>query len=373
MFQTPTDTTMDSETIDEESSERVHPDYKFDDADLSIRSSDGRLFRVHSLIMRMVSSAFKDMLDVKRTVLRKDDASIVEGPVVLDENAAVLSTLFDMVYPGHAPPSTMTTAHFHAVAIAAEKYQISTLTKVFQQIILGEGVTTSLTSERTDEPDYRAIEEYGIALNLEWKDISDELSSRTLSCDLNSPLGLELLAPIQNSTDSSAVLKLHLLHKRRRIWLFNALCLLVDDTSGQIGTNKEHQKCSSSFEGVVSHRPTLLHATGTGCRHRQWIDVPAWLKLKLKVLSMLEGDCSGEQFLTDAFLDDSDLRDFVKMPCCSRYISENEGVLRKHFRLIVDHVPKTAEFRIPSPSPSLPSATIPRIPFGGRSRRRMQL
>jgi len=267
----------------------------------------------------------------------------------------------------------MTTAHFHAVAIAAEKYQMSTLTKVFQQIIIGEGTTTSLTFERTDEPDYRAIEEYGIALDLEWKDIADELSSRTLSCDLNSPLALELLTAIQSSTDSSAGLKLHLLHKRRRIWLFTALCLLVDDTSDQIGTNEERQKCSSSFKRFVTHKPTLRHlgtGTSTGCLHRQWTDIPAWLKLKLKVLSMLEGDCSGEQFLTEAFLNGSDLRNFATMPCCNRYMSDNERVLRKHFRLIVDHVPKTAEFRISSPSPSLPSVTVPRIPSGGPSRRR---
>jgi len=311
--------------------------------------------------MRIASTTFKDMLEGKRAAAKVDDASIAEGPFVLEENSTVLLTLLDMIYPGRSPPSTMTTTHFRTVAIAAEKLQMSTIIKALQQTIRQKSPTTTLTSERTNKPNYRSIEEYAIALELGWRDIADEVSSRTLSCDLNSPLARELLLQLRNVTIDFAIFSLHVLHQRRKAWLFNALCLLTYDNKDQLGTDDDRSLCAESFRHFDIRRLERVHNVGgRGCSPQEWRGRPSWLKLKLKVLSMLDRDCSGDQFLTDEFLESSDLRSFVKLSC-GCYIQENGGVLKAHFRLIVDQVPKTVQFRIPEKSGGNMTETYARL------------
>ncbi len=113
---------------DEQPSARdtIHPDYAFKNGDLVLLSSDGTQFRVHLLILQLVSSAFTHAIKNMEG----------DGPIVLDESSVTLSTLLDMVYPMRRPPTTMSISHFRAVAIAAEKYGMANVTSTLKDLIL---------------------------------------------------------------------------------------------------------------------------------------------------------------------------------------------------------------------------------------------
>lgn len=311
--------------------QELHHKYSFDDADLALRSVDGTLFHVHSCNLRMVSTVFRDMLDVKRVE--------GDGPIALEESKEVLETLLDMFYPARGPPSTLSISHFRELAVAADKYDIASVTSALKLILARSYPFTTLFSSRfqNENVKFRAMEEYFLACDLEWPSVADELSSHTLSCDLNSEIALDLLF----SADAKAAKNLLSLHRQRKIWLYNAFCMLdnSEDFAYLLGTSPEKYACHDYVK--LSERSLEFNHTSK-CATEKVIcnNLPQWWKLKWKVRSSLECDASGIQFLDGQFVKNLDL---TRSPCCNRINSRNEETLREHFQYIVDQVPKTIE------------------------------
>jgi len=313
----------------------IHPDYDFDDADLVLRSSDGTMFRVHSSIMRLVSSVFKDMLAVKRA-----DG---DGPITLDESKDTLETLLDTIYPTRRPASVMSISCFRLVAIAAEKYDMISVTNTLKDFILGRNSTTtllSLTLPILAATQYTAIEEYLITSDLGWTAVSNELSAKTLTCDLNSVIAQGSLF----SGNGPAARNLFSLHRKRRIMMYNSLARLAMNDSGLMGSYEE-QSAYKSMIYSISPSPTMLDL-----RHnphcsilKTWSESHLWWRFKALVFSMLETDVSGTQFLTDDFYRRSELVALLTCPFCKCNLSANERVLKDHFKLMVERIPRTIE------------------------------
>lgn len=150
------------------SAPEVHPDYDLEDADIALISSEGVQFRIHALILKLVSTVFKDMLAIKRA-----DG---DGPIALMENATTLSTLLDMVYPARRPPAALTILHFRAVATAADKYDMGSVTRSLQDVILGKNHTTSLTpNDNQTSAMCTAVEKYFVASDLGWTAVTKDI------------------------------------------------------------------------------------------------------------------------------------------------------------------------------------------------------
>lgn len=63
------------------------------EVDLTLQSSDGVLFRVHSSVMTLSSTVFHDM-----HLLPRDSADVPEAPIELDELAESLKRVLDVIY-----------------------------------------------------------------------------------------------------------------------------------------------------------------------------------------------------------------------------------------------------------------------------------
>lgn len=312
-----------------------HPNYSFDDADIVLLSADGILFHVHSIILRMVSTVFKDMFAVKRAER--------DGPIPLEENKNVLEVLLDLIYPARKPPSTINISNLRDVAIAADKYDIPSVSDVLHQILLAKYPFTTLFSDRfQDDSNLQlfAVEKFKVAWDLGWSSVAEELSSETLSCDLNSEIASDLLF----SENTGAARHLLSLHRQRRTWLFNAFSLLARDNYGidLMGTMEEQLACKS-FIQMPSTMLSFNHSDKCYSRNATstcWTS-HFWWKLKAKVRAMLDVDASGNQFFEQSFLRCGEM-DSLSIPSCCRFSNSENGILlREHLRNIVDHVPKT--------------------------------
>lgn len=308
----------------------VNPDYAFDDADLVLLSSDGIHFRVHSLILKLASNAggFRDFR-------RVDGNKTVE----VDESEATLSTLLDMVYPSRHAPSTMSYAHFRAVAVAAEKYNMTSVTVALKDIILDKRPLTKLFSEREDsEKSYSAIEQYLMTLDLGWTTIAQELSTKTLTCDLNSEVAQDMLF----SADSVAAKNLYSLHRERRIWIYNSLSFLVSGGSERIGNDKQRSACCSFLKEHMRNKCYYLdirHHKHCVAQTYNWDGLHVWWALKIKILYMLESDASGRQFLSEEFYRSSEVGGILTSPCCKFGLGNNAITLREFFEVVIALIP----------------------------------
>ncbi|KLO06558.1 hypothetical protein SCHPADRAFT_946006 [Schizopora paradoxa] len=315
-----------SDAIEERIPE-LHPDYTFDDADITLLSSDGVLFQVHSIIMRMVSTVFRDMFAMKGVE--------GDGPVALEESKEVLKTVLDVIYPSREVLYTIRMSHFRNVALAADKYDITIVTDFLKDRILGKHQTTR--EPRHPAP---ALKRYLLAWEFGWTSVTDELSSKTLSCDLNSSATLDLLL----NGDAAAAKAVIDLHRKHRIWLYNAISV-VGDTFGNNtdfqGTKKDRLACRGHIASgtapelpKVQHSPDCQDIYASDCQN-------SWWKLKARMRNMLDVNASGEQFLEDSFFERPEIQIFTTSTCCNALNAKNEKRFRKYLQYIVDRVPKT--------------------------------
>jgi len=315
----------------------VHPDYAFEDADLVLVSSDRVGLRVHAVIMKMVSSVFRDMLGVTRT-----DG---EGPVALEESIDTLSTMLGMVYPGKQPPARMTISQFRAVAVAAEKYDIACATCALKEMVLGKGAGTTLMSDSIKDTGATclAVEEYFMAWDLGWKSVAMELSAKTLSCDLNSKIAQDLL--FSSDVGAPAAMRLFALQRQRRMWIVNSLSKMVYRGGELLGTEEQKSSFRKWSENINSTVVGLhlTHATGCSSRSSDCATDHRWWRFKFKIMTMLETDASGTQLLADDFHCSDEVRALCRQPCCGGDLSANANILRKNLRIIVERVPNTLE------------------------------
>lgn len=96
----------------------VHALFDFADSDVTLLSSDGTHFRVHTANLAAVSMKFRDMVS---------SATPSDDVVPLGESAATLALLLAMCYPAEDPPvdfSTLEAATVLDCYEAAVKYQM---------------------------------------------------------------------------------------------------------------------------------------------------------------------------------------------------------------------------------------------------------
>ncbi|KZT42282.1 hypothetical protein SISSUDRAFT_77598 [Sistotremastrum suecicum HHB10207 ss-3] len=116
------------------------PTFAFDDANLVIRSADGIHFKVHKLMMRMISDVFKDMtaLDQVNKGLRvdcQDEGDLVH--VQITENSSTINFVLRLAY--HLPlprPTSCTLYELSEILDMLDKYQMQRLNDSVQDFIL---------------------------------------------------------------------------------------------------------------------------------------------------------------------------------------------------------------------------------------------
>ncbi|KAG8720315.1 hypothetical protein FRC08_000611 [Ceratobasidium sp. 394] len=87
--------------------------------DFTLRSSDGVEFRVHSMILSMVSSVFQDMLVV--------GSAGTDNVIDLTEDAQTISFVLCFVHPTRNAPDIPNVAVLHACLEVARKYDLSAM------------------------------------------------------------------------------------------------------------------------------------------------------------------------------------------------------------------------------------------------------
>lgn len=112
------------------------------DADIIIRSSDGRDFRVHRLILGLASVTFKDMFAAQPQPALPDASVAVSDdfkdgiPVVrLTESSDTLRIFFKLLYPGD-PPKISGRAVTVAIVKAMDKYMVEDYPKTITSALL---------------------------------------------------------------------------------------------------------------------------------------------------------------------------------------------------------------------------------------------
>ncbi|KAL5513455.1 hypothetical protein ACEPAH_3854 [Sanghuangporus vaninii] len=108
-----------------------HPRYDNADGDIVLSSSDGILFRVHSVILKLASGFFKQMLEIPRVASEN-----AHDPLPLDEDGKTICLLLDGIYPRNDAselPSTYDEAW--TLTRAADKYDIPCARQSIQSAI----------------------------------------------------------------------------------------------------------------------------------------------------------------------------------------------------------------------------------------------
>ncbi|TDL16807.1 hypothetical protein BD410DRAFT_705911, partial [Rickenella mellea] len=131
------------------------------DADFTLKSSDGVLFKVHSPILKLSSVFFRDLLAMPR------DPLDVGMPVEIAEKSDVLEALLRIIYPHDStPPKPMILEFMCTLQKAAEKYEMHYVTSYIRKEVM----------VRDDDP----VALYTLALRSGWKDIARYASVQAL-------------------------------------------------------------------------------------------------------------------------------------------------------------------------------------------------
>lgn len=116
---------------------KFHPRYNTNGGDLVLRPSANPAvlavsFR-HTSLLRLASPAFKVMLSIPRS---KQETA--EDPVDMDEDAQVLETLLDLIYPQSDLPTFSSLAHVQSVFLAAKKFDMARVLEIARRIVLSD-------------------------------------------------------------------------------------------------------------------------------------------------------------------------------------------------------------------------------------------
>ncbi|THH08558.1 hypothetical protein EW145_g2630 [Phellinidium pouzarii] len=152
-----------------------HPAYcDTPDAVLVLSASNGILFRVHSLVLKLASNVFKTMLDLPRVSTEREDDLIL-----LSEGPETLQTLLDIIHPNQSLSGTLDGIKIpltlvDSLWVAVVKYEIPGAMPAVRSLIQSPSL------------DCYPIEAYGLACHHGWREEATAISTRTLQYDLRS-------------------------------------------------------------------------------------------------------------------------------------------------------------------------------------------
>ncbi|TFY68359.1 hypothetical protein EVJ58_g1063 [Rhodofomes roseus] len=287
--------TVSVKVEEDAASPTYHPAYPASpDTDITLRSSDGTLFAVSSLLLKLTWGFFKAMFS-----LPKEPAS-PNGPepISMQESAEVIAGLLNLSFRlGQPPLDSIDT--LETLLRAAEKYEVTSAVVM---------IRSALTSPVLEASPIRI---YGIAYEHGWYKEATWASSKTLTLDLCSSEAVSDLS----RTDGAAIMKLMTLHRNRR----DLLRARLDDNDLFPYATTAQIVCYSCDEDV---------------------DNSPWQLMKYNFVSQMERDG-----ISVDYLDGTVLEDIVdaKCPRCKRKIY-NPVMVRKGLRDAIRELPAKVEF-----------------------------
>ncbi|KLO11115.1 hypothetical protein SCHPADRAFT_942308 [Schizopora paradoxa] len=307
-----------------------------EDTDILLMSSDDVLFHVNSVVMKLSSTVFKDMLSMPRPPetpvdetkpCRNSEKSSEAIP--LSEKSDILCLLLDIIYPGRGLSKDLDIFSqrpvlplLKAAGLAAVKYDMASALKSIRAFLVSEEVVSK----------YNAVQLYGIAWDLDFIDEAKQLSTETLKLNLNT-LGNEEFLEDMNV---AGVLKLQKLHRQRKIILINAFSEMIDgksryDLAGfRYSVPQSKVIYSPTYFSVPSQ---LLPARRRGYEAENY----EWSLLMAEVSRIMEECSDGSEFFRDGdefFYNDK----FAKLRTVSDFRK-----LAKEFRHIFTRLPEEVD------------------------------
>jgi len=301
-----------------------HSSFNSEHADLVLQSKDGIKFRVHSQILRVASTVFNDMLSVKR-----DESETASSPILLEESALVLSTILDLIYPQHVLPASaaLTAQLIYDAGLAARKYDIDAVVDSLQNCLYTREVMQPLS----------LLQKFGVARRLGWDEVAKWASTDTLAMDLNTRAAQKALATL----DTSTVLALQALHRRRKVILINALLSICNEPLFP-STDPDDLAYALSYPEISN---AVNHSPNADCEALvQLKDLSAWSKLKFTVVAEMERCPLGSRFLVDDFFDNVEFSGLwsARFSCvCWGSTSLDKACFRSRFRSVLAMLPKS--------------------------------
>lgn len=167
-------------------------DFEAPDADIILRSSDGKEFRVHKVILSLASPVFQGMFDLPQP---KEPTPVVDFP----ESSDVLQPFVQYLYPC-SPPKISDLAMWADLYTVADKYSTEVVTDLLRDMLIPRFLETS------------PLRVYALASHWGFEEEAKVASTRTLIMDISSGFSEE----DANLMGSVACQKLFLLHIQRR-------------------------------------------------------------------------------------------------------------------------------------------------------------
>ncbi|TDL21413.1 hypothetical protein BD410DRAFT_771633 [Rickenella mellea] len=289
----------------------VHPSYSDPNADILLESGDGVEFHVHSLIMKMSSGFFRDMLGLPGNLDNQE-------PIVMEESAIIVGKLLDLVYPNTGSPE-IDPSLIWEVATAGDKYDMPPALRNLRYI-----VESKMHANQLDP-----IVTYSYACRFGWEDVAKAASTKTLDIDLST------LDESQISImDCRGLFRLQNLHRARREAAFELLDIAYEPDSHHVAFHR----CTTG---------QLFEPINSCCMTRG--DFPFWILLKQSVSRELEKFSSGKTLHDDEFWRRSEFNELWKTSFpshkCNGYDCKAFDRLATKLEVLrvlnSEHVPKT--------------------------------
>lgn len=134
-------------TLNEGETDRRHRYYNDPDAEITLRSADGVLFKAHAVLLKLASDVFAGMVTIPQSQENTTDV------VQLTEESDIICALLDFIYPRRAPPKLHSFSFVSRLSEAADKYDISDASRYIRERLTKTTVTIS----------GNALEQYSLA------------------------------------------------------------------------------------------------------------------------------------------------------------------------------------------------------------------
>jgi len=171
--------------------------YSFDapDADVILRSSDGKDFRVHKVILNLASPVFQGMFDLPQPTNPSPQIPTIDIP----EPSDILQPFVQYLYP-RSPPEIVDLSVWAALYAIADKYNVEVVMGLLRGMLISRFLETS------------PLRVYALASHLGFEEEAKIASRGTLTMDISEGFPEED-AKLMGTV---ACQKLYLLHIQRR-------------------------------------------------------------------------------------------------------------------------------------------------------------
>lgn len=248
------DTKLDASAL--ERPERVHKVYHSDDGDVTLRSCDKVLFKVHSVILKLASDVFSGMISLPNS------SAFVNDVVNLTEKGEIIEVLLDSIYPRRRSSLKFGEYTFNflsRLADAADKYDILDVTETLKSMLHEAKFPGS------------ALERYALASRQGWTEVVKITVKQMPPPQTDNTIQMRILKTL----DTQSLLNLFNLHQRRKSFLLRALNISF-----------QRNATNNSRDNILRWECLSLSHAAT-CRS-QAHDKTIWAAFKMAVLSFFE-------------------------------------------------------------------------------------